>query len=423
VPHRDKLTAYLLGQPAELGGAIVFAVVLPFLLRFQWDFSSHWDHWHFLGHWPALLTLAAGVVLTHILTRQISAYPGADAVSSVLPPATLSFALVTVVIAAGHLDYARSLLLAGYIATIVWYVGFRALRARLTVPRLALISMGKSTGLMGVGAVDWVKVTSPGDVELARRCDGIVLDLGAELSGDWRAFLAACASAGVPIYDSSKTRELLTGQVELSRAADLGLDVLLPKRGYIAAKSAIDFVAAVSLLPVALPILALCAVAIKLDSPGPAFFVQERVGFRGRKFGCIKLRTMCVDADRGPSYTREGDARVTRVGRLLRRSRADELPQIFNILRGQMSWIGPRPEASPLAAEYERHIPYYAFRHAVRPGISGWAAVRQGNVAEVEAATSKLKYDFYYIKNLSASLDALIACRTVWIVLMGYGSR
>ena len=423
MPHRGRLSDHLLGQPAELGGAVVFAVVLPFLLRHHWHLSPPMDQWHFLAHWPALLTLAAAVALTHILTRQISVYPGADAISTVLPTASLAFALVTVLIVAGHIQYWRSLLFAGYILTVVWYIGFETLRARLTRPRLALISMGKSTGLMGVGAVHWVKITSPGDVELARRCDGVVLDLGADLSGEWRAFLAACASAGLPIYDSSKTRELLTGQVELSRAADLGLDVLLPKRGYIAAKSAIDFVAAVSLLPVALPILALCAAAIKLDSPGPAFYVQERVGFRGRKFGCIKLRTMCVDADRGPSYTREGDARVTRVGRLLRRSRADELPQIFNILRGQMSWIGPRPEASPLAAEYERHIPYYAFRHAVRPGISGWAAVRQGNVAEVEAATSKLKYDFYYIKNLSASLDALIACRTVWIVLTGYGSR
>ena len=422
-PARGRLSAILLGQPVELGAAILLAVALPYLSRFQWDGPHDWDYWHFLAHWQALLVVVAGVVLTHLLIRQISSYPGADAISSVLPAASLAFALVSVAIAAGRLEHVRSLLLGGYLATLAWYIGFTHLRARLTRPRLALISMGTSTGLMGVGAIDWVKITRPGDVELARGCDGVVLDLGADLSGEWRTFLAACASAGMPIYDSSKARELLTGQVELARAADLGLDVLLPKRGYIAAKSAIDFVAAVSLLPVALPILVLCAVAIKLDSPGPVFYVQGRVGFRGRHFDCIKLRTMTVDAGRGPSYTLANDARVTRVGRLLRRSRLDELPQIFNILRGQMSWIGPRPEAAPLAAEYELHIPYYAFRHAVRPGISGWAAVRQGNVAEVEAATLKLKYDFFYIKNLSPALDALIACRTVWIVLTGFGSR
>lgn len=421
--QRGRLAAILLSEWAQLGGAVSLAVALPYLFRFHWDGPHDWDYWHFLRHWPALLVVAAGVVLTHLLTHQVAHYPGADAISSVLPAASLAFALVAVAIAAGRLEHVRSLLLGGYLATLAWYTVFTALRARLVRPRLALVKLEKSTGLLGVGAVDWVKVTRPGDVELACNCDGVVLDLGADLSGEWRSFLAACSSAGTPICDSSRMRELLTGQVELSRAADLGLDALLPKRGYLATKFAMDFVVAILLLPVALPILAICAVAIKFDSPGPAFYVQERVGFRGRRFGCIKLRTMTVDADRGPSYTLASDARVTRVGRLLRRSRVDELPQIFNILRGQMSWIGPRPEAASLAAEYERHIPYYALRHAVRPGISGWAAVRQGNVAEVEAATQKLKYDFYYIKNLSASLDMLIACRTLWIVLTGFGAR
>ena len=107
----------------------------------------------------------------------------------------------------------------------------------------------------------------------------------------------------------------------------------------------------------------------------------------------------------------------------LRKYRIDELPQVLNIIKGDMSWIGPRPEAVVLSEEYQRHIPFYAFRHAVKPGISGWAAVMQGNVAEVEAATVKLQHDFFYIKNLSPWLDAYIASRTVWILLSGHGSK
>ena len=114
---------------------------------------------------------------------------------------------------------------------------------------------------------------------------------------------------------------------------------------------------------------------------------------------------------------------MTRVGRFIRKYRLDELPQVFNILKGEMSWIGPRPEALALALDYGRHIPYYAFRHSVKPGISGWAAIRQGNVAQVTEATRKLRHDFFYIKNISASLDAFIAVKTVWIVMSGFGSR
>jgi lipopolysaccharide/colanic/teichoic acid biosynthesis glycosyltransferase len=122
-------------------------------------------------------------------------------------------------------------------------------------------------------------------------------------------------------------------------------------------------------------------------------------------------------------FTIDGDPRVTRLGAVLRRFRIDELPQIWNIVRGDMSWIGPRPEARALAEWYEDQIPFYSYRHIVRPGISGWAAVNQGNVAEIDAATAKLQYDFYYIKHFSLWLDLLIVAKTVHTVLTGFGAR
>ena len=121
--------------------------------------------------------------------------------------------------------------------------------------------------------------------------------------------------------------------------------------------------------------------------------------------------------------TVNGDSRITRLGRFLRQYRIDELPQVINVLRGEMSWIGPRPEAVALSEWYESELPFYRYRHIVRPGITGWAAVHQGNVAEVDAATTKLKYDFYYVKYFSPWLDLMIAARTVKILITGFGAR
>jgi lipopolysaccharide/colanic/teichoic acid biosynthesis glycosyltransferase len=132
---------------------------------------------------------------------------------------------------------------------------------------------------------------------------------------------------------------------------------------------------------------------------------------------------MRCDATSGPAFTEADDPRITRVGNVLRRYRIDELPQIINILRGEMSWIGPRPEAVELAAWYEDQIPYYSYRHTVRPGITGWAQVNQGNVAEIAAASDKLKFDFYYIKYFSPWLDALIAAKTLHTIVSGHGAR
>ena len=169
------------------------------------------------------------------------------------------------------------------------------------------------------------------------------------------------------------------------------------------------------------------ALAIKLESPGPVFFRQRRRGYRGGTFKVVKFRTMSYRADfeagREEMMTRPSDVRITRVGRFLRRTRIDELPQIWNVLMGEMSWIGPRPEALSLSEWYESELPFYAYRHIVRPGISGWAQVNQGHVTDLESVHEKLHYDFYYIKNFSVWLDLLILGKTIATVLSGQGAR
>jgi lipopolysaccharide/colanic/teichoic acid biosynthesis glycosyltransferase len=155
-------------------------------------------------------------------------------------------------------------------------------------------------------------------------------------------------------------------------------------------------------------------------------FRQRRVGRAGNFFDMFKFRTMVhgeANGGRDEAITADGDTRVTKVGAFLRRSRLDELPQIFNIIAGQMSWIGPRPEAEVLSSWYTGEIPFYRYRHVVRPGISGWAQVNQGHVASVDEVHAKLQYDFYYVKYFSAWLDILITFRTVRTMLTGFGWR
>jgi len=171
-------------------------------------------------------------------------------------------------------------------------------------------------------------------------------------------------------------------------------------------------------------IMLVTAVAIKLESPGPVFYLQERVGLRGRVFKVIKFRSMRQDAEKdGAVWAMRNDTRVTRVGAFIRKVRIDELPQLWNVLKGDMSFVGPRPERPVFVKELERQIPYYSLRHNVMPGVTGWAQVCYPYGASVEDALRKLEYDLYYLKNVSFSMDLWIVFQTVKTVLFQKGAR
>lgn len=183
-------------------------------------------------------------------------------------------------------------------------------------------------------------------------------------------------------------------------------------------------VAAVLLL-LASPLILIVSAAIRLDSPGPVFYTQERVGKKGRIFRIIKFRSMRQDAEASgsPQWAQKNDPRVTRLGRILRLSRIDEIPQLFNVLRGDIDLVGPRPERPAFVAELERQIPYYSLRHTVKPGLTGWAQVMFTYCGTIEESKEKLQYDLFYIKNMSIKLDLLVLFKTVKIVLLGRGAR
>jgi exopolysaccharide biosynthesis polyprenyl glycosylphosphotransferase len=189
-------------------------------------------------------------------------------------------------------------------------------------------------------------------------------------------------------------------------------------------KRAFDIAAAVFILVALAPLFVLAAMAIRLDSPGPVFYRQNRVGAGGRVFEIYKFRSMRDDAERdGPRWADPQDARVTRVGRILRKLRIDEIPQVVNVLRGEMSFVGPRPERPEFVTILGREIAYYRLRHLVKPGITGWAQVRCDCAPSVEGARRKLQYDLHYIGNFALWRDFLIVLLTIKVVLFGLKSE
>jgi exopolysaccharide biosynthesis polyprenyl glycosylphosphotransferase len=176
---------------------------------------------------------------------------------------------------------------------------------------------------------------------------------------------------------------------------------------------------------VSVPVMLLTALLIKLESRGPVFYQQERVGLNGTPFMVTKFRSMRTDAeeDGKPRWATTNDDRVTGVGRVIRRLRIDELPQLFNVLKGEMSLVGPRPERPFFVDQLTQQIPYFAVRHSVKPGLTGWAQVRYQYGATVEDAQAKLQYDLFYVKNHSLVLDIVVLLETVSVVLMGKGAR
>jgi lipopolysaccharide/colanic/teichoic acid biosynthesis glycosyltransferase len=279
---------------------------------------------------------------------------------------------------------------------------------------------------LGIPEVNWVELRR--DDPDPDRYHVIVADLRSDIPDEWERFLADRALNGTLVMHVKQMEESLTGRVAIEHLSENTLGSLIPGIVFGKFKRAGDLLTSIIALPLMLPFLAIVALIIRFDSPGPVLFRQERMGYRGQPFTMYKFRSMrhaaaaAADA-RSAAMTRSDDDRITRVGRVLRHYRIDELPQVFNIIRGEMSWIGPRPEAVALSLWYESELPFYRYRHIVRPGITGWAQVKQGHVADVDEVLWKLHYDFYYIKNFSFWLDLLIIARTIRTVLSGFGAR
>ncbi len=267
--------------------------------------------------------------------------------------------------------------------------------------------------------------------DTARRLgvDEIVVALTERRSGSMPLReLLDCKAAGVKVYDLNTHFEKTLGQIRLDY---LNASWLIFGDGFnqgawrTAVKRVFDIVCAGLLCVFSLPVMLLAAVLIKLESTGPVLYRQERVGLNGQKFSIAKFRSMRTDAEKDgkPRWAAANDDRITRVGHIIRRLRIDELPQLLNVMRGDMSLVGPRPERSFFVDKLTQDIAFYALRHSVKPGVTGWAQVRYPYGATIEDSQEKLQYDLYYVKNHSLFLDLVVLFETVGVVLTGKGAR
>jgi exopolysaccharide biosynthesis polyprenyl glycosylphosphotransferase len=238
--------------------------------------------------------------------------------------------------------------------------------------------------------------------------------------------LARARALGVVVEEAVDLYERLSGKlaIESMRPGNLIFAAEMHKsRLDLAITRLCSLAAAIAGLTLAAPFMALIALAVRLDSPGPAFFRQARVGWRGRRFEMIKFRTMRPVEKEASVWARDNDARITRVGRVLRKFRLDELPQLLNMLRGDMNLVGPRPHPLVNYDLFLRRIPHYGLREMVRPGVTGWAQIRYTYANNLEEETEKMRYDLYYIKHMSMGFDVRILFDTVKVVLLGRESR
>ncbi len=255
----------------------------------------------------------------------------------------------------------------------------------------------------------------------------LVLALDDGVGPPIRQALLACRLHGITVTDRTAFLEREAGRIGLEV---LSLEWLIYSPGFRRswlrdiAKRASDIAAASILLLLTLPLFPLIALLVKLDSKGPAIYSQKRAGLDGKPFTMYKFRSMRSDAEaKGAQWAVDNDPRVTRLGKILRLSRLDELPQLWNVLRGDMSLVGPRPERPEMIAELSKQIPYYQERHGVRPGITGWAQTSFAYTSSIEDTKVKLEYDLYYLKNHSLLLDFIIMFQTIRVALRGIGAR
>lgn len=408
----------------QLGVGLLLAVVIPYLVRLRQEIGPAGGQPDLESLNNSLVGTIAALIGGYYAFRRVSYYPGVRASYHIFPTFAISYGLVLVAFFFVRLDYSRLHFLTSFMLCVFWYyVVYFKLQRQHTL-RIGIVPAGAVEHLLEVPDVTWVMLDS---ANKEQPHDAIVADLRADLPDEWERYLADRALAGSLVMHVKQMEESLTGRVAIDHLSENNLGSLIPGIVYAKIKRLGDLVLAAVLIPLlALPML-LVALGIKLTSRGPILFVQERMGYQGQIFRMYKLRTMKVAEEvedaRLAAITQDEDDRVTSIGRYLRRYRIDELPQILNIFTGEMSWIGPRPEAVPLSRWYEAELPFYRYRHIVRPGITGWAQVRQGHVAGVGDVLWKLQYDFYYIKNFSFWLDLLIVARTARTILSGFGAR
>ncbi len=376
--------------------------------------------------WWCILPYA---IATHLLMRA-SNLPVAERSGVLWVSTTAPFVFTPLGFALLQQPYSRAAVVWAYAATTLWlwwgyrrHVKHRALRLvhiDTTVPaQLAACLQPNTLDPQAVQLIAW----NPSSDTPLPACDGVVLDRHVRSTDERTRLLGELKMQHLRLYSVEAVAELTSGRKMLPTATDT-LWEIDNDPSYDRAKRLLDVATVIAFAPLWLPLAACVALAVRLDSKGPALYSQPRVGRDGQVFTLWKFRSMVHGLQApGVHFAQAEDPRITRVGRVLRRTRLDELPQLFNVLMGHMSLIGPRPEQTAFVRDFAATIPSYPYRHLVRPGLTGWAQVQQGYADSADTTRIKLSYDLYYVAHYSLALDLLIAAKTVKTVCTGFGAR
>ncbi|CAM3986001.1 exopolysaccharide biosynthesis polyprenyl glycosylphosphotransferase [Kerstersia gyiorum] len=421
LPHRRFGRIHeqlLLSRPFSLLLGWVISIALPF--SFSWPLASLLTPDQ--GQKTALAVTSIAFVLSNLAVNRLrKIYPGGRSLGFIAPQIIVIYGLAITIALLLRIEVSRFLLVSSGIMALIWLHIEYVLTEKYARLKLAIIPGGKYTEeLINLESIDGRRLEV---LDLQnRRYDGIVADFS-NLTPEVERFLTQCALQHIAVYNARQIYESLTGRVKIHRMSENNIGSLLPSRSYTIIKWLMDIALVLLFLPLALFIGLITAVLIRLESPGPVIYTQTRIGQGCKPFTIYKFRSMRFDRDAPEQFAGEEDPRITRVGRVIRKLRIDELPQFLNILKGDMSLIGPRPEQPSFVQEYDCQIPFYNYRHIVKPGITGWAQVRQGYTASTDETQVKIEHDFYYIKHCSIALDAIIIILTVKIMLTGFGAR
>lgn len=417
--RRALLDRYMFQLPLVI---VLVAAIQILVIGILFPQNAH----NFITTWTIAITQCANVAAL-LIFREIRRVPGTRKFSVILPSFLIAYAVPAMFVLVFRLPYSLVLTTVGFTGGIlfVWIVH----GTRRVVQRERLHIVPNEYTMLLLREVEGLNADVLDDIERLRELnDGaIIVDLRDEISPEWEREIARAVLRGIPVYHVKQIYESFTGRVRIDSLSENAFGALVPSKSYLLIKRGIDIIlSALGLFLLAIPMV-LVAILIKRDSPGPAIFRHTRMGYRGKPFKTLKFRTMQSasgnDTNLESQMTAKEDPRITKVGRFLRKVRLDEMPQLINVLRGEMSLIGPRPEALALSDWYQEHLDFYDYRHILRPGITGWAQVNQGHVVNLDDVMVKTQYDFYYIKNLSGWLDFLILLRTISVVLKRDGAH
>lgn len=408
----------------QLGGAILIGVIAPIIARNYFEMFPD----QLLNYQNSVLGTLASVLIGYMMYRKVSALPGAGTFMNILPAFLSSYTMVAAVFFAIRLGYSRSQFLMSFLLVLAWFYAFSAIRAAFAKRRYLLVASQSGYADQHIRGLDCVITNDIAQAEEHADLPIIVDFSSAEISEDWERYLAEQAISGRQVFNSRQILESIQGRVMVRHLSENSFGHLAPDSIFAPAKRYLDLISATLVLIALSPMLAILGLLIKMESKGPAIFRQTRIGFRGEKFTMYKFRSMREKTpeelrQRESDITKDDDDRITKIGQFIRLTRLDELPQLINIIRGEMSWIGPRPETVALSEWYEKEIPFYRYRHIVRPGITGWAQINQGHVASIGDVKTKLEYDFFYVKYFSLWTDILILVQTVRVMISGSGAR